>query len=68
MTLGDWNDYMGHSQDERDAMHREAMADYNAWIADRERRHREYEASVDAYHARLAEALRRDASERRLVA
>lgn len=59
MTLGAWNDYMGHSEEERERLHREAMAYYNAWIADRDRRHRAYDATVDAYHARLAEAVRR---------
>jgi len=59
MSLGAWNDYMGHSEEERERLHREAMAYYNAWIADRDRRHRAYDAAVDAYHARLADAVRR---------
>jgi hypothetical protein len=35
-----------------------AVAAYNAWRADSERRHKAYEDAVDAYHARLAEAVR----------
>lgn len=57
MTLGDWNDFMGLERDEQERLHREALANYEHWQRDRERRDREYAARVDAYHASLREAL-----------
>ena len=48
-----------------DRLHREALAYYNAWLADRERRQREYGASVAEYHTSLAEGGRTKAGIKR---
>lgn len=53
MSLGAFNDFMEHSEEERERLHKQALANYDAWIKDRERRQREYNARVDAYHRSL---------------
>ena len=53
MTLGDWNDFMEHTAEERERLHKQALKNYAAWLSDRQRRDEAYSARVETYHATL---------------
>lgn len=59
------DDEMAESAEHKEQLHREALAKYNAWQADRTRRLAAYDKAVDAYHAELEKACAaRDARDR----